>query len=86
VFQRRMVLEEEEGNRGKVAAGIPEREKGQINKFFIIAYTLSTPTTISIDGLELDPTRRPLPNYYFDYVSGHASTHLTHVVHREGLD
>jgi hypothetical protein len=55
-----MALEEEEDNRVKVAAGIPEREKGQINKFFIIAYALSTPTTISIDGLTLDPTRRPL--------------------------
>jgi hypothetical protein len=59
VFQRRMALEEDEDNRVKVAAGIREREKGQINKFFIIAYALSTPTTTSIDGLELDPTRRP---------------------------
>jgi hypothetical protein len=36
VFQRRMVLEEEEDNLVKVVAGILEREKGQINKVLYI--------------------------------------------------
>ena len=62
VFQRKMVLEEEEGNLVEVAVGILEREKEQIAKgWFIITYTLSVRALID-SRLELNPPANHLSN------------------------